>query len=396
MIVYWSTLLAAVCIMGVGQYLARLQGDTLPGYALFNSAQNRRVKYSGTGFKVLSGRRMRFSVWRLNPYLFTASCASALICIAVTGFRYGVGQDYFYTYVPYFEHVYSTGDQWRIETGFYLLNKVVASFTSDPLPVFLICALLFFAFTYAGILYFSTDPKLSVFLLLTTGYFFIFMNAMRQLVAVAILFYALRFVKERRLFPFLLLLVLASSFHQTSAVFAVSYLFSYLPLNLWYAGGFLGLVVAFRTFVADRIMGYVSGSDYSYYVGYDANHTEFGLIGIAISMLIFLFALIIPRLSRRRYTASYRVLLFCQFTAVILNLFIGKIDLVLRIQWFFGLPVIVLIPLALSYIPNRRMRFLCVVLLGGLYVAYMAVTIGINNSNTVLPYRSVFSERSYW
>lgn len=316
--------------------------------------------------------------------------ASALAFILLTGFRYGIGQDYFYTYVPYFERVrLGLGDQ-GMEVGFFLLNWLVSRFTSDPTPVFVFCSVLFFGFSYASIMRESSHPVMSIFLLFGMSYLFIFMNAMRQMTAVAILLFAMRYIERRQIVQFAAFVALASTFHASSIIFVVAYWLPRLrvnvPLLLALTLGFLG----FREPIADLANTIISQTPYAGYSGSVFDDGETGYVVIAMNIVVLLFSAIAPRLNGVEYSDRYSLLLWCQLVCVLVAILSGLIPLSQRIRWVFSLPSIVLLPLAIDSIKDARLRFLsqaCVVVL---YVAYIEITIGLWNGNNVVPYQCVF------
>ena len=68
---------------------------------------------------------------------------SEIILIVVAAIRYDVGQDYMYTYVPYFNGVLKGRPNEDIEIGFYILNKVIQLFTTDYAGIFIVCSVFF-------------------------------------------------------------------------------------------------------------------------------------------------------------------------------------------------------------------------------------------------------------
>ena len=118
---------------------------------------------------------------------------SEAILIIVAAIRFDVGQDYMYTYVPYFKGVLKGNPNEDIEKGFLILNKIVQLFTTDYAGIFIVCSVIFFHYIYKAIREQSEMPTLSIFLLVGTTYYFIFLNAMRQMIVVAVFLYSIYF-----------------------------------------------------------------------------------------------------------------------------------------------------------------------------------------------------------
>lgn len=79
----------------------------------------------------------------------------------------------------------------------------------------------------------TEDPMIALMAFLALGMYQHAIIFWRQLAAMAILTYSYRYIRERRLLPFLLLLLAAMSFHKVAVVFAGLYLVYKIPINKW-------------------------------------------------------------------------------------------------------------------------------------------------------------------
>ena len=327
-----------------------------------------------------------------RKYAMWGVVASAAVLVALTGFRYGVGQDYLYTYASYFQRVRLGYGQQRMEPGFYALNQAVAWLTDDPTPMFLACSVIFFGFTYAAIMRESTNPALSVFLLFGMSFVFTFMNAMRQMTAVAVLLFSLRFVEERRPVPFAACVAAATLFHSSAAVFAVAYLFPRLRLTPADCALAVLAVAVARAPIASAVNSVIERTQYAAYIGSVFDTGETGLVVIAMNLVVLLFSAAAPVAFGKGYEPRYRLLLWCQLVAACVAILSGAIPLSQRVRWVFSLPAVLLLPSAIDAVGDKRLRFLVQLCVVALYVAYIAITVGMWNANNVLPYRSVFDK----
>ena len=80
-----------------------------------------------------------------------------------------------------------------------------------------------------------------------------------------------------------------------------------------------------------------------------------------------------------------------QIVAVLITLYSGQVVLILRLMWAFGLPSIVLVALAVEKIADFKDRRIVISVLTLMYFLYATYTVGVQNSNSVLPYQTVFS-----
>ena len=117
---------------------------------------------------------------------------------------------------------------------------------------------------------------------------------------------------------------------------------------------------------------------------FDTGETAY--VMMAINAVLLIFASLCYR-NDPRYQMYYNT----QMIALWVTFFSGRIVLFLRLLWAFGLPSIIMLPLALESVEDaktRRMIGAGVVLMYSLYTLY---TVGLQNSNSVLPYQTIFS-----
>ena len=103
-------------------------------YDKYFSKLSKKISITAGSFNVRFVNKM----WVLLPVLPMA---------VVGGIRYGVGQDYFYTYVPVFEKILrnSSEEVWG-DMGYTLLNKCVQLFTDDYAGIFIVTSFIFSCF----------------------------------------------------------------------------------------------------------------------------------------------------------------------------------------------------------------------------------------------------------
>lgn len=108
------------------------------------------------------------------------------------------------------------------------------------------------------------------------GYLYYFFTAQRQIIAMCICWYALRFVKDRKLIPFILCCIGAAFFHTSAIVFVLIYFFAKIKIdNRWsiillclsiiagvsglgaLIGGFLTPYLP--TAASEKLTGYITG-----------------------------------------------------------------------------------------------------------------------------------------
>lgn len=141
-----------------------------------------------------------------------------LIPMVVSGFRYGVGTDYF-NYVTIFNtHVTMDFERYvesngLAELGYFALEKISYALTGDVRLVFIVTSLLVVTFFYLGLKKYKLQYPGLVFFLYLLTIFPTTMNAVRQGVAMSIMFYAFTFILDKKPLKYTLLTLTASLFH---------------------------------------------------------------------------------------------------------------------------------------------------------------------------------------
>ena len=330
------------------------------------------------GMRRFSGDRQRIAV-----VLF-----SALPMILVAALRYDVGTDYLHTYVPYFETVRDgfLENYSKMEILYHLLNVAIAALGGDYVWVFAIAAILFYTMVYLQIFADSPNPLLSIFLLTGMGYVFVFFNAMRQMMGCAILLYSLRYVQRRRLLPFFICVAIATGFHISCIVFIPVYWIAKIRIRPMWAFIITAIVTVLSVVIANLVLHLIGMTKYAVYLQsiFDTGKTAY--VMLAINLLLLAFESVFYQNN-----AKYRLYYNLQLIALWTTIFSGKIVLMLRLLWVFGLPSVISLPVAMEGIENQKNRKLIASVICVLYVLYFIITVGINNSNTVLPYQTIFS-----
>lgn len=170
---------------------------------------------------------------KLKRALFVGLCFFQ--CLMIATIRYNIGTDY-YMYSVGFDKMAESGfsdmkyEDWEI--GYILLNKIVGLFTKNGGVFFFVAAALSLSGTFYMIWRYSKNPFMSVFLFLNTYLFYLDLNYVRQGIAMSIMCFAYGFLQDRKLWKFLLLCVLAATFHLPVIYLIPVYFITFIKLNL--------------------------------------------------------------------------------------------------------------------------------------------------------------------
>lgn len=330
-------------------------------------------------------------------YWFIAILIAAAPYIYIAAIRYNVGADFF-SYYKYYVRLLNGGTT-RPVTGFftrqrgqyeifyYLTNLVLAHFHLSPQWMLAVCACLFLLPVYKRIIDDSPYPEISVFLLMAMGYYCFFLNGTRQMIAAGFLMLSIPFIAKKKLIPFLILVFVATGFHTTSIVFLAVYLVAYFNIGVKLLTAVTIILFAFGNIFGSLANSFIGKLNYySDFLDSNAANQGQGYMILFINIILVIFATIYYQKDNKLYQVYYSLQVFALWASALT----GKIVLVMRFRMVFGLPSIVLVPMAISGIENKKTRRIIGTLIIILYFIYATYTIGFQNANSVLPYQT------YW
>lgn len=121
----------------------------------------------------------------------------------------------------------------KFEIGYVLLCRLLEmTFESDRVLLLAMGVLILLPF---GRFYDreSSQPMVALMAFVALGMYMHAIIFWRQLAAMAILTFAIPYIRQRKLLPFLLILLAAMSFHKTAVVFLWIYLIYNIPIGKW-------------------------------------------------------------------------------------------------------------------------------------------------------------------
>ncbi len=155
---------------------------------------------------------------------------SILAAIIVPSFlyavRYGIGTDYF-SYASAFNRLQLIGFEGRFEWAYVLLNIIVGRLGGSLELLFLIIAIIMFLFLYLSLKEYSNSISVGIGML---AYMLLFyqmsFNMVRHSVAMVVCLYSIKYIHEKRPLKFLMLVLLATGFHNSAIILIPAYIVS--------------------------------------------------------------------------------------------------------------------------------------------------------------------------
>lgn len=319
---------------------------------------------------------------------------TALPAILVTGLRYQVGSDYWM-----YRYAFLNPDNVNVRHNFEILNrlffKAVAYFGGSYYVAVFIVSVIFFVLAYVEIFHDSSMPWLSTFMLFGMLFFFMYMNAERQMVAISILMFSLRFLEKKKYLSFIVCLAIATCIHRSSLLFIFVLFLFHVDINFKVIFGLTPVIFILSAF-SGRIINAIAGLlRYEYYVQATGLTISFRfIVGILCQLIITVLACYVYGLSDSdENQAKFRLFFNMQVLTLWTYAFSGFIsgNEIARIRYMFSMPGIIFVPMVLKRIPERILKLL----FGAAVVAYGILNIYfliyINNEQQTLPYQTIFS-----
>lgn len=268
-----------------------------------------------------------------------------LLYILIVGLRgNNVGVDSF----TYYEHYYTYGKFGCdfIEPGFDWLNRILYAQGYEANSLFIAIAAITVLFFYLALNRLDRAYSISAFCIYLMT-FTVLVNIMRQGVACAVFLYAYKFIQEKKLIPYILLIVFASLFHASALILIPLYfILGYSLPSTWYVViyilSFAGLFVDLSTYIPE--VGFW-GRDYSRYAE-NVKIEQASRIGFMVSTVLnvgIFYLMFSNRMFKKLPLLSNLV-----FAAFILKNLGFSFPIMGRITIYFSMFVFLLYPILLQ------------------------------------------------
>jgi transmembrane protein EpsG len=279
------------------------------------------------------------------------------------------------------------------EKGYILIMSVFRYLNADFNTFFLVCGIacslgLFFVFKK-----YSKFPYLILTIFFAKGYLYYFFTAQRQIIAMVICWLAIKFVIERKLIKFLILIIAASFFHTSAVIFILAYpLFTVkitnkrvvillgisLLIGLLKVGSALGMIISnYLPFGADKLTGYLDGE------GSGVNVLNF------IEIIPVLFILLNFRKKIEHQIKYFNIFFNLYLVYIMITFAFYDFAFIARLKGYFLIGYIIILS-SLVYIPSKKNIGIGIisVLLMYCFASYIRELLVFDNGEGYLPYNS--------
>lgn len=321
---------------------------------------------------------------------FIKILVSLLPLIILSAIRYNVGWDYLKIYTNGF-FLIGEGKMpyYFTEIPFDFFIKIIYIISNaNPDWLFIACTIITFVFLAKAIKDQSVNVGFSILLVFFIRYYFLTLNIVRQGIAMSILLYSLKYIKEDNFKKYLIFVILASCFHAMSLIYIPIY---FLTKVNWKKRKNMMFFVIFPVLSIIAIFFIFNFTKYGNYINSKFDLNEFLIHEIILSSIVLVLSVFKRKELKKQseYFNIYFILQLITFGTAILSKFIPVAD---RIVWYFYLQNIFFIPLLIKNIKNINLKALIVMFLFVVLFINVYMQTVFGDSYSIIPYNTIFNK----
>ncbi len=321
-----------------------------------------------------------------------------VIPAVISSIRYGVGTDFFgyerifdsYSNMSTFS--FSKYGGISTEIGFYLFIRLAIVLFGTYKGFLFLITLVSTYLMYKTIDYKKNESSMS--LMIFIGLVLLFgpsLNIMRQILAVTIILYGLRFIEEKKIIKYIITVIIASSFH-TSALFSI--FFYFLNFDGQKFSKTKEFIIVLTTILIPFLFEFFFNMLENLLIFSKYTHIYTDQIQYSnrfAGLLIRLPILILMIINRKKLVAAnnnnkfYLLLYVLEFTAVFLGF---QMKWAIRLVYYCMGSEIVLVPQVIRLSKGRNKLLACFYIIG-YYIAYFIIIFGLWKNDGIIPYKTM-------
>lgn len=308
--------------------------------------------------------------------------------LVVSAVRYNVGWDYLDIYTNgfymigegYMPHYFSEVPfDWMVGLIYNISNE-------NPDWLFIICSTITFIYITKAIKEQSVNVVFSIALIFLIRYYFLTLNIVRQGIAMSIILYSLKFIKEKNFKKYLLMILFATCFHLMSLV----YIPIYFLCQINWKKKQNAIILALIPVIAVTL--YIFVAKFTKYGAYIESGIESNNL-LLHEILLGGFILFIATIEKKHveiekeYFHIYYVLQVITFVIAICSKFLPLSD---RIVWLFYIQNIVFIPLIIKNVKSIAKKILLILIALSIMSINIYAQAVMTDSYSIIPYQTIF------
>lgn len=244
---------------------------------------------------------------------------------------------------------------------FWIVTKPFSMITTNALGAFVFITGVTMLCYYKVIKNESVDYYLTLILFVSIDNYVVSFNLMRNCLAVALCAWAFQFIWERKIWRYILVIIVAAMIHRSALIMLPMYWV--LQIDFRKKKYFILLIISFflmwigMTYTKNIALWgqQIIGMDY---LSYDDYGLDEGTLGSALKT-IGLFAIIIVLFYKIEFNnVKERILFNSAAICCYLQILASQVLMMQRIAYYFSFSYILLLPLLISRINDKRIRIL--------------------------------------
>lgn len=262
-------------------------------------------------------------------------------------------------YIPAFKNIggLSWGELYTYpwEYGYVLLNKVVYSLSLNEHWLLVLIALILVVGYILYIYKYSTICWFSLFLYVALGFYCDSLSMLRQSIAIICIFASVQYVIRNDFKRFICCIIVGTCFHTTAIAFVLLYPLTRFKVSSAYLICFLVATYFFSIFSGRFILFSIIET---YYTGYEGNVVSGEGYGMFLLLILITFFGVYVQTKLGIEDKKMNIFSHMMILACGLQLFSMQFSLFARIVLYYQLAIIIYIPMVLSYLKQKHLRYL--------------------------------------
>ncbi len=325
--------------------------------------------------------------------------------ILVASIRYDVGTDYMFRYAPDYQKMVLGNDVGNLEPLFKIIIKCCIFFSKDYSILFVVTASIMYLLIGITVYKNSKNILLSILVFFLGTYFFQSLNLVRQFLGMSVMFFAYKYIIDKKYLKWFVCLFVASMIHTSCLIFIITLFFSKKVFKVHW----LIILVLLTCCIGYPMMKWVlfilgksnnvNIQKYTNYISW--NEKGLHLTAIVPEILIYIYYYIIYLNNKEKISREGTYLINSQFITIIFLFFNIYSSLFYRILLMFSFFQILSIPYFwnIYHLENNSIRYtkniitfntICCITIIMILSLRMIYSSFIKNNNEILPYKTIW------
>ena len=280
-----------------------------------------------------------------------------LSLVMVSGLRNNIGDTYFYMHSFEINKLSWEDIKFEGDFGFNVFQMYLQRLSDDPQILIFMTALITNVLIVFTLYKYSRMIELSLFVFIASGMYTVSMNGIRQSLAAAIIFMATKYILDGNFKKFFLVILLASTIHQTALIFLPIYFIvrrKAWTKNTYIVLGLGVLLAAGFSMFSEYLFKLIEGTQYSEYSDFDEGGASLTRVAVSVAPLVLAY---LGKDKLRELWPKSDYIVNLSLMGVVFLLLATQNWIFARFNIYFGLYSLILISWVVLLMKNQNRRF---------------------------------------